>query len=242
MLAILNSMLFMMTEYIELGGHRVEIRRHAMARRVKLSVDPRRGAIRLTLPKRAALLAALHWARGQTDWIAREVAKRPDPCAIEPGMTIPIGDEGLMIDWDEHYSRVPRRLGAYLRVGGDRSELAPRVLRWLKREAVRQLTCDTHEAATRANVTIGRVGVGDPRSRWGSCSSNGDIRYSWRLILAPAHVRLATVAHEVAHRVHMNHGAAFHALVDELHEGDVRAAREWLRAHGHMLHRFGQSS
>lgn len=234
-------MSFMMTEFVELGGHRVEIRRHAMARRVKLSVDPRRGAIRLTLPKRAALSAALRWAHGQTDWIAREVAKQPEPCRIEPGMRIPIGDDGLIIDWAEHYSRVPQRVGEHLRVGGDRNELAPRVVRWLKREALRQLTIDTHDVAAKANVNIGRVGVGDPRSRWGSCSSAGDIRYSWRLILAPSHVRRATVAHEVAHRVHMNHGTAFHALVDELHDGDVGAARAWLRLHGHELHRFGQS-
>lgn len=231
----------MTSEYIELGGHRVEIRRHAMARRVKLSVDPRLGGIRLTLPKRAALSSALRWAQGQTDWIAREVAKRPEPHTIEPGMSIPIGDDGLLIDWAEHYSRVPQRVGSQLCVGGDRNLLAPRVLRWLRREALRQLIIDTHEVSARANVQIGRIGVGDPRSRWGSCSSTGNIRYSWRLILAPPHVRLATVAHEVAHRVHMNHGAAFHALVDQLHEGDVAAARHWLRVHGPALHRFGQS-
>ena len=48
--------------------------------------------------------------------------------------------------------------------------------------------------------------------------------------MAPDHVRRATVAHEVAHLRHMDHGAAFHALVDQLHDGDVAAARSWLQA------------
>jgi predicted metal-dependent hydrolase len=56
--------------------------------------------------------------------------------------------------------------------------------------------------------------------------------------MAPDHVRRATVAHEVAHLRHMDHGPAFHALVDELHDGDVGAARAWLRREGRGLHRY----
>jgi predicted metal-dependent hydrolase len=86
---------------------------------------------------------------------------------------------------------------------------------------------------------VARVGVGDPLSRWGSCSSSGGIRYSWRLILAPDWVRRATVAHEVAHRVHMNHSPAFHALVADLLGADPKPARSWLRSNGPLLHRIG---
>jgi predicted metal-dependent hydrolase len=88
-------------------------------------------------------------------------------------------------------------------------------------------------------VEVARVAVADQRSRWGSCSSTGAIRYSWRLILAPEHVRRATAAHEVAHRVHMNHGPEFHALVDDLFGSSVRPANDWLRRHGAALHRIG---
>ncbi|HVJ02987.1 MAG TPA: M48 family metallopeptidase, partial [Sphingomonas sp.] len=84
------------------------------------------------------------------------------------------------------------------------------------------------------------VSIGDPRGRWGSCASSGAIRYSWRLILAPQHVRRATVAHEVAHRIHMNHSPAFHRLVALLYEADPTPAREWLRRNGAMLHRVGR--
>ena len=104
------------------------------------------------------------------------------------------------------------------------------------------LTRETGEFAALAGVTVGRVAIGDARGRWGSCAQDGAIRYSWRLILAPAWVRRATVAHEVAHRVHMNHGAAFHALVAALLGADPAPARAWLRANGAALHWVGRSS
>jgi len=89
-------------------------------------------------------------------------------------------------------------------------------------------------------VKVSKVGVGDPVSRWGSCSASGTIRYSWRLVLAPDFVRRATVAHEVAHRVHLNHGRDFHALVATLLGADPAPARAWLRREGAGLHRFGR--
>jgi predicted metal-dependent hydrolase len=91
-----------------------------------------------------------------------------------------------------------------------------------------------------AGVKASRIGIGDPVSRWGSCSASGAIRYSWRLILAPEAVRRATVAHEVAHLVHLNHGPEFHALVEQLYGADPRPARRWLKREGAALHRIGR--
>lgn len=230
------------TNIVEIDGHRVFIRRHATARHVRLAVDVRRGGLRLTLPKRAALGPALRWAKEQLGWATEAASRQPGPAPIVPGMTLVVNDVALVIDWDVTYPRIPQPVGTTLCVGGPRAAMAARVLRWLKNEALRVLTADTHEIAARAGVPVSGVGVGDPRTRWGSCAANGNIRYSWRLILAPKHVRRATVAHEVAHRVHMNHGAAFHAVVAQLHDGDVAAARAWLRAHGAELHRISASA
>jgi predicted metal-dependent hydrolase len=126
--------------------------------------------------------------------------------------------------------------------GGPIDQFSARIERWLKREALRLLTEDTAHYAAKAGVTVAKVAIGDPKARWGSCSGDGTIRYSWRLLLAPGFVRRATVAHEVAHRVHMHHGPAFHALVADLFEGDPDAARRWLRAEGAALHWYGRAS
>jgi predicted metal-dependent hydrolase len=116
-----------------------------------------------------------------------------------------------------------------------------RLLRWLRASAKDILEADTREIAATQSITIASVSVGDPKARWGSCTSSGDIRYSWRLILAPAYVRRATVAHEVAHRIHMDHSRAFHRLAATLYGGDPSPAREWLRRHGARLYWFGRA-
>ncbi len=127
-----------------------------------------------------------------------------------------------------------------LTCGGTLDQFPIRIERWLRREALRVLTEDTAHYAAKAGVTVSRVAVGDPKARWGSCSGDGTIRYSWRLLLAPAFVRRATVAHEVAHRVHMHHGPAFHALVAELYGRDPTPERRWLKTNGAALHWYGR--
>ncbi len=71
-------------------------------------------------------------------------------------------------------------------------------------------------------------------SRWGSCSSSGNINYNWRLILAPPHVLDYVAAHEVAHLVEMNHSAAFWTTVERTLP-DMARGRAWLKAHGRDL-------
>jgi predicted metal-dependent hydrolase len=93
--------------------------------------------------------------------------------------------------------------------------------------------------ASKAGLRASCVAVGDARTRWGSCSSSGAIRYSWRLILAPPQARRFVVAHEVAHLAHLNHGAGFRALERRLFDGDVREAEALLRRVGPRLRRIG---
>ena len=224
------------------GGHtrQLTVRRSALARRMRLAVDPRDGAVKLTLPQRAALAPALKWAESQRAWVEQALAKLPVAERIGPGSVIPFEGEPLHIDWQPEGSRVVRRVADRLIVGGPEEMVSARVLRWLRAEASRKLDPETRAIAVRAGVTVGRIRVGDPRSRWGSCSANGDIAYSWRLILMPPPVRAAIVAHEVAHRLHMHHGPEFHAAVADLLGHAPKAERAWLKAHGAAMHRVGR--
>ena len=219
-----------------------DIVRHPRARRTRLSVDPASGRVRLTVPRRAPLREALAWAEGKREWIAEQRARLPVALPFAPGAVIPFGDATLTIDWSAERSRRVLRDGDRLVCGGPRDGLGRRITAWLKREALALLSRETAEYAQAAGVTVATVAVGDPRARWGSCASGGAIRYSWRLILAPDAVRRSTVAHEVAHRVHMNHGPAFHALVATLYGREPVAEHAWLRRHGARLHWFGRES
>jgi predicted metal-dependent hydrolase len=223
----------------------VEVVRHRSARAMRLSIDPRSGRVRLTLPPRAPLKPALAWVEAQAGWIADQRAQLPQPVPFAPGASFPFRGEPLRIDWQPALPRTPRLVAAgtpsaRLCCGGPEAGLAARVTRWLCGEALALLGAETAEFAARAGVSVAGVAIGDPRGRWGSCAASGAIRYSWRLILAPDFVRRATVAHEVAHRTHMNHSPAFHAHLATLNP-DGSAARAWLRAHGSALHWIGRA-
>ena len=209
------------------------------ARRLRLSVDPRTRSVLLTVPRRISQRRALAWAGEHRLWIERQLAGIPEPQHFAPGESIPVFGEPYVIDWEASRPRKIRLEAGRLICGGPLEGLDRRILRWLKAEALTLLTRETREYAERAGARLAGVGIGDPVSRWGSCSGRGAVRYSWRLILAPDFVRRATVAHEVAHLVHLNHGPDFHALVAEILGADPRPARAWLKREGAALHRIG---
>lgn len=216
----------------------VRVVRHARSRRYRLVFDAARGELRLTVPRRASERAALKWAGEQQGWLVEQVGKAVQLVLVGPGATLPFRGFDLRIDWTAAAPRAIRLIGDALHVGGPAETVGRRIERWLKAEALGLMERESREIAAAAGLSVGRVRVGDPRSRWGSCTHDGDLRYSWRLVMAPDHVRRATVAHEVAHLRHMDHSPAFHALVDVLHDGDVAAARGWLRREGRALHRY----
>jgi predicted metal-dependent hydrolase len=219
----------------------IELVRHPRARGWKLKLDPATGKARLTIPMRARAADALAWARDQHEWLAAQRARLPEARPFVAGAQIPVAGETRVLAWRADAARTPRREGNAIVCGGPADGFERRIERWLRAEALRLLSEETAEFARLAGVDVSRVSIGDPKGRWGSCASTGAIRYSWRLILTPDFVRRATVAHEVAHRVHMNHGPRFHALVRQLLGEDPAPARTWLRRHGAELHWYGRS-
>lgn len=216
----------------------VIVRRFAQARGYRMRYDAALGVLRLSMPLRGGEGRALDWARTQAGWVAAQLDASPVAVRLAPGIVLPVEGIERLILWDAGHPRQPVMDGGELRVGGPEGSVGPRLVRWLRARALATLRTETLDVARRHGIAVSAVAIGDPRSRWGSCSASGAIRYSWRLILAPPEVRLATVAHEVAHRLHMDHSAAFHAAHRRLLGADPGEAREWLRRHGAGLHRF----
>lgn len=221
----------------------VRVRRSARARGYRLSLDGVKGELRLSMPARASLKRALGWAQGHEGWVRAQMASRPAVTRLVDGAVFPLEGCEVRIRWIEGATRTIKleegRLEEdQLLLGGPAEAVGGRVLRWLQARAKAVLEAETRELAERHGLRVASVGVGDPRSRWGSCASSGAIRYSWRLILCPPEVRRATVAHELAHLLHMDHSPAFHAAHARIYGADPRPARAWLRAQGAGLHRY----
>lgn len=83
-----------------------------------------------------------------------------------------------------------------------------------------------------------RISLRDTTSRWGSCSSNGNISLSWRLAFAPYDVMRYVVMHELAHQKHMDHSHEFWATVSQLYGFGVERAKRWLTKNGATLHKY----
>jgi predicted metal-dependent hydrolase len=218
----------------------VELRSHPRARRLRLALDEPRGLLRLTVPRRVSRRAALAWAAEQAGWVEAQLARIEPGEPLEPGATIPFDGEDILLRWDEAAARTPRLIGNVLSCGGPADRFSDRIARWLRDEARRRLVEETRALAAASGIADGPVSVGDADTRWGSCSASGAIRYNWRLLLAPPAVRAYVVAHEVAHRVHLNHGPGFHALQAQLYAGDVGETRLILRRLGPRLKRVGR--
>jgi predicted metal-dependent hydrolase len=220
------------------GPARVAWRRSSRARRVSLRIDPRNGAVVVTLPPRAGRPAGMALLMTHADWVADRLAALPEPVRFVDGSIVSLAGT------DHRITHVPGgRGGAWLQdgaihVAGDPEFLARRVLDFLRAEARRRLGALVAEKAALAGLRPKRVTVKDTSSRWGSCAPDGSLAFSWRLVMAPIFVQDYVAAHEVAHLRHMNHGKRFWTLVGKLTPHSATAI-PWLRTEGSRLLRIG---
>ena len=85
-------------------------------------------------------------------------------------------------------------------------------------------------------VDYGRISIRHQKTRWGSCSTKGNLNFNCLLMLAPEDVRDYVVVHELCHRKEMNHSSAFWAEVARV-VPDYREKERWLKENGPLLQR-----
>ena len=213
----------------------ITVRRHARARRMSLRVSALDGAVSLTLPHGVRDAEAQKFLADHETWLRDKLADRPVQRVVGWDDTIPI--RGEMCRIVQGQGRQVRLDADRLYVPGPADRVGPRLQGWVKALARDTLA----ETADRYSAALGRdyrrITLRDTRSRWGSCTSDGALMFSWRLVMAPPRVLDYVAAHEVAHLAEMNHGPAFWQTVTRLY-GPWQAERDWLHQNGAALHRF----
>ena len=217
----------------------VVVRRNARARRISIRVDTANDSIVLTLPTRGSLREGLRFMAEKSTWIERRVADLPPRVPFEAGAVVPVHGRDRVVRHGALHGRAVELTADVVRVPGTPVRLPDRLEAWLREEARRAVGRLARDMAARIHRPIRRITVRDTRSRWGSCSANGNLSFCWRLVLAPPSVLRYVVAHEVAHLAEMNHGPRFWRLVRHLAGEDIDTPQEWLRRHGPALHRYG---
>lgn len=223
----------------------VEVRRHPTARRLTLRVSRTRRAVILTMPRSSDFREADQFLSRSLEWVRERLECVPEPAPFRDGAVVPLRGVAHKITFTGETRR-----GAVVRAETDTSrrmpslrvfglaEHAPRRLKdWLVAEAARNLDARVACHARTLGVRARRITMRDQKSRWGSCSSAGQLSFSWRLVLAPPFVLDYVAAHEVAHLVEMNHGPRFWRTVAQALPG-YEEAKAWLHIHGLDLYRY----
>ena len=112
-----------------------------------------------------------------------------------------------------------------------------RLVKWLKENAKRIFTEACTRRAAEMGVAFPSVSVTSARTRWGSCSYNNALHFTFRLLYAPKEVIDYVIVHELCHIKEKNHGANFWSLVGK-YCPDYKEKRAWLRSRGYLLHIF----
>lgn len=211
----------------------ITLRRSARARRFSLRVSRVDGRITLSMPQRAREAEAMAFARAQEGWLRTALANLPQAGLVGIGTEIPV--EGRMVRLAAGDGRKILLADDSLFVPGDPALAGTRVQAWLKALARDRLVAASDQYAAQVGRKVARVTLRDTRSRWGSCSHEGALMYSWRLVMAPPSVLRYVAAHEVAHMLEMNHSERFWAVVERLYPG-WQEQRRWLHSQGTVLH------
>ncbi len=223
----------------------VNLRRNRRARRYTLRIHSGTREVILTMPTRGSVREAKAFAQKHGGWIAARLRRLPAAAPFADGAMVPLrGVEHRVMHRPGRRGTVWTETGAggepLICVAGDAPHIERRIGDFLRREAHRDLSVASHNAAEAIGVSVKRISIRDQSSRWGSCSTTGVLSYSWRLILAPPFVLNYLAVHEVAHLVEMNHSPRFWRLVHRMCP-DADRAKTWLDSHGADLHRYGLS-
>lgn len=215
------------------------IRENLRATRITLRIEPGGRALKMTIPKGVREADVVNFIDRHRGWLETKLSKFSGDAKVRAGGSILLRGvphrihhtgqlrgitEALMLDGEP-----------VIQVSGHEEHLGRRLSTFLKKEARldldRLVAIHTGRLGTRAKSLT----MKDTRSRWGSCSWEGNLSFSWRIVMAPSEVIDYLAAHEVAHLKEMNHGPHFWALCKSLcpHMDEAKA---WLKRHGSELH------
>lgn len=214
-------------------GNRVFLKHSARARRMTLRVSALDGKVTLTVPIGTPESRAMSFVMGRSDWIEKARKDSVKRISIDACEEVPIeGDVvSLIFGRDRRAQRKDNEV--YLPERNPGAALRS----FLKDLAQLRVSELVEKHARPLGAHWNRVSLRDTRSRWGSCTAQGNLMVSWRLIMAPPEILDYVVAHEVAHLIELNHSERFWALVEKRCPG-YRVQKAWLRQNGPQLHKY----
>ena len=210
------------------------LRKNSNSRRITLRISALDGKTTITGPSYLDFNEFKKFAESKKSWLKSKRKCFEPPIFVSEGTKIPI----VGIDTKVSISdvREPKKVGSILFVSEEKP-VSTQVKKYLKEICRIHLDYMCKEFAERLGSKFHKITLRDTRSRWGSCSNDAKLMFSWRLVMAPEDVLAYVAAHEVAHLKHMNHSKDFWETVEYLF-GPYKKERAWLKQNGSLLHRY----
>jgi hypothetical protein len=211
----------------------VNIKKSDRAKRLILRV--KLGRVELVIPKRVSIKQAQSFLLKHEVWVKESLAKT-GPLHIDINK-IPIFGDLYTIELSNNPKQKVTLVSDILiapNLGPDTQHKIKYFLKYLLKQKLTELT---EVACNKLKVKCNKISLKDTSSKWGSCSSKGNLSFSWRLAFAPPYILEYIVAHEVSHLKEMNHSPNFWKLVEYL-DPNFKIARLWLRKNGTQLHYY----
>ena len=210
------------------------LRQNSNSRRITLRISALDGKITLTGPNYLDFKEFKIFAESKKSWLKTKMKSFQHPIFVSEGIKIPIIGTEIKIQSSD--VQRPKKVGSILFVSKQKP-VSTQVRKYLTEICKIHLDYMCKEFAERLGSKVNKITLRDTRSRWGSCSSDAKLMFSWRLVMAPEDVLAYVAAHEVAHLKHMNHSKDFWETVEYLF-GPYTKERAWLKQNGSTLHRY----
>ena len=215
------------------------IKENRRATRITLRIEPGGRALALTVPAGLRKPEIDDFLDRHQGWLLTKLAKFSTENEIRPGGRISLRGVAHRLEHTGSLRGITEPVVVdgepVLKVSGLEDHMGRRLSAFLKKEARKDLEILVARHAAAIRKPVKSLSMKDTRSRWGSCSWDGNLSFSWRIVMAPPVVIDYLAAHEVAHLKEMNHGPKFWALCKELCPR-MEEARKWLKQHGSQLH------
>jgi len=178
------------------------LRRNSNSRRITLRISALDGKITITGPKHVDFKEFKNFAESKKSWLKSRRKGFEPPILVSEGIKIPIGGIDTKISLSD--SQNPKKVGSILFVC-KRKPVSTQVKKYLTEICRIHLDFMCKGFAERLGSKVRKITLRDTRSRWGSCSNDANLMFSWRLVMAPENILAYVAAHEIAHLKHMDH-------------------------------------
>ncbi len=224
-------------DMIKIGSPEIAIyvRKSTRAKRLSIRIPGATDKVFLIVPKKVSLLEATKFALEKEQWIRKQLKSKIEISKIILGSSVPVEGINYLIEGGKN-QRIKFENNKIL-IPLNYTDFAKHLKVYLSELSRQRFFSKTTFYCDLIGRKFVKINIKDPKTRWGSCTSTGNLMYSWRLILAPKSVLEYLVVHEVSHLVEMNHSIKFWQHVEKLMP-NFRESQLWLKKNGQKLHSY----